>query len=139
MTVFDVNEKLSPHFTLREFLKDGNPEGLTVEIVANLKSLAIHLEDVRKLLGNRPLRITSGFRSIQEHLRIYAAMGITDKRRIPMKSYHLYGMAADFMVIGMSSAAARRILDPIWPYGMEIGTPHVHLDLRPKKERFPPK
>jgi hypothetical protein len=38
---------------------------------------------------------TSGYRSLQDHLRIYKQMGITDQSKIPMKSRHLEGAAAD--------------------------------------------
>lgn len=129
-------DNLTPHFKLGEFLHNGSMEGVTPTILANLKRLAVKLEEVRVLLGNKPMRITSGFRSMADHLRIYAQKGITDKRRIPMQSWHLKGLAADFKVIGMESAEARRILDPVWQGGMEKETPHVHLDLRPNKERF---
>ena len=132
-------DNLTPHFRLGEFLHNGSLEGVTPKILENLKRLAIKLEEVRELLGNRPMRITSGFRTMADHLRIYADQGITDKRRIPMQSWHLQGLAADFMVIGMESEAARKILDPVWQHGMEKGTPHVHLDLRPNKERYFPK
>ena len=39
--------------------------------------------------------VTSGYRSMEDHLRIYAEKGITDKTKIPMKSKHLFGQALD--------------------------------------------
>lgn len=39
--------------------------------------------------------VTSGLRSMEHHLDIYKAKGITDTKRIPMKSRHLYGLAVD--------------------------------------------
>jgi uncharacterized protein YcbK (DUF882 family) len=130
--------QLTPHFNLREFLHNGSDEGLTPGIVENIRKLANRLEWVREKLGNRPMRITSGFRSWKHHLEIYRdQLGITDTKKIPTKSYHLNGLAADFMVSGMESSEARKILDPIWDGGMEKGTPHVHLDLGPKRRFYP--
>lgn len=39
--------------------------------------------------------VTSGYRSMADHLRIYAEKGITDKNKIPLKSKHLFGQALD--------------------------------------------
>ena len=39
--------------------------------------------------------VTSGYRSMQDHVRIYKEKGILDKAKIPIKSKHLYGQAAD--------------------------------------------
>jgi hypothetical protein len=39
--------------------------------------------------------VDSGFRTMDEHLRIYAEKGITDINHIPMRSHHLTGEAAD--------------------------------------------
>lgn len=47
----------------------------------------------------KPLRVTSGYRSLEDHLRIYAAKGITDHAKIPMKSLHLSGQAVDLVPI----------------------------------------
>lgn len=43
----------------------------------------------------KPMSVTSGYRSMAEHLRIYKEKGITDKTKIPMKSRHLFGEACD--------------------------------------------
>lgn len=39
--------------------------------------------------------VTSGYRTMEDHLRIYAEKGIADKSRIPMGSKHLVGAAVD--------------------------------------------
>jgi uncharacterized protein YcbK (DUF882 family) len=132
-----ANQKLTEHFSLSEFVKPGVK--VPHDVMLNLMELAQALEKVRTKLGNRPMTITSGYRSMDDHLRIYREeLGITDLKKIPMKSYHLKGMAADFKVQGMSSDEARKKLDPWWPGGMELGTPHVHLDIRGYKKRFYP-
>lgn len=59
-----------------------------------LEELRTRLEKVRAEFG-KPMRITSGYRSMQEHLQIYSKKGITDKSKIPMRSKHLIGCAAD--------------------------------------------
>lgn len=59
------------------------------------------LEKVNKLREayGKPLRVTSGYRSMAKHLAIYKAKGITDKTKIPMKSRHLFGLAVDLVPI----------------------------------------
>ena len=44
-----------------------------------------------------PAHVTSGYRTLQDHLRIYAAKGIYDKSKIPMASKHLTGNAVDIL------------------------------------------
>lgn len=39
--------------------------------------------------------ITSGFRSLAHHIAIYHKKGITDPKKIPMKSKHLFCQAVD--------------------------------------------
>jgi uncharacterized protein YcbK (DUF882 family) len=60
----------------------------------NLKILLEKINQVRLLYG-KPMIVTSGYRSIEDHMRIYESKGITDKSKIPMKSKHLIGAACD--------------------------------------------
>lgn len=60
----------------------------------NLLELLIRINKVRDAYG-RPMIVTSGFRSMEDHLRIYKQKGITDKSKIPMKSKHLFCQAVD--------------------------------------------
>ena len=39
--------------------------------------------------------VTSGFRTMEDHIRVYREKGITDVTKIPMKSLHLTGKAID--------------------------------------------
>jgi hypothetical protein len=64
----------------------------------NLEELLVKLNKLRAAYG-KPLRVTSGYRSMERHLAIYAAKGITDQSKIPMKSNHLYGFAADLVPV----------------------------------------
>jgi hypothetical protein len=68
------------------------------EHLENLEELLVKLNQLRAAYG-KPLRVTSGLRDIQKHLAIYAAKGITDQSKIPMKSNHLYGKGADLVPI----------------------------------------
>jgi len=77
-------------------LQELNPKNFPVkELVAkNLFLLLDKMNIVRKAYG-KPMIVTSGLRSMPDHLRIYANKGITDKAKIPMKSKHLFGQACD--------------------------------------------
>lgn len=66
----------------------------TPEVLANLNRLFATLKIIEEKYG-KSLTITSGYRSIKKHLEIYAKKGITDQTKIPMKSKHLFGLAAD--------------------------------------------
>jgi len=69
-------------------------EDQSEEIQNNLKILLEKINKVR-LLYNKPMSVTSGLRSMEDHLRIYHNKGIYDDSKIPMKSKHLYGEACD--------------------------------------------
>lgn len=60
----------------------------------NLAILLDRINQVRVAYG-KPMTVTSGYRSLSDHLRIYAEKGITDQSKIPMKSKHLSGQAVD--------------------------------------------
>ena len=81
--------------TMQEIIKDGTKlETMSPEIQANLLKLLDKLNLLRKIY-NKPMIISSGLRSMEDHLRIYKSKGITDPKRIPMKSNHLFGLAVD--------------------------------------------
>ena len=79
--------------TMKEIV--GRPRNLPVEHKANIEKLLVAVNILREQYG-KPLQVTSGYRSLEQHLAIYAAKGITDKKKIPMKSKHLEGLAVDF-------------------------------------------
>ena len=66
----------------------------------NLTKLQVIINKVRILWG-KPMTITSGYRSVEQHLKIYSDKGITDKNKIPMKSKHLIGAACDIADEGL--------------------------------------
>jgi len=87
---------ISPHFSLSEFTAsqtavrrgiDNTPSPAALENIVRTAQL---LESVRELF-NKPIRISSGFRS----LNLNRAIGSKDN------SQHVRGCAADFTVIGV--------------------------------------
>jgi hypothetical protein len=92
---------LSQHFTLAELTHtnhrtlDNNPDAVAL---ANLNRLALFLEEVKKVLGGRPIMINSAYRS----KAVNDAVGSKDT------SQHRLGCAADIRVPGMTPDAVVR-------------------------------
>jgi hypothetical protein len=86
---------LSQHFTLEELTVtnhrtlDNTPDAVAL---ANLNRLALFLEDVKLVLGGKPIMINSAYRS----KAVNDAVGSKDT------SQHRLGCAADFRVPGMT-------------------------------------
>ena len=86
---------LSPHFTLEELTHTDHREidnTPTQEEINNLQQLANFLEEVKTVLGGKPIMISSGFRC----KALNDAVGSKDS------SQHRTGFAADFRVPGMT-------------------------------------
>jgi hypothetical protein len=85
--------KLSEHFMLDEFtfsqaaIRNAIPNIPSPEIIGNLKETADGMEKVRGLLGNKPISVTSGYRSP----KLNAAVGGSKT------SAHMNGYACDFI------------------------------------------
>lgn len=123
---------LSPHFSLEEMsftqhraLDNRPPEGA----IGHLKITAAGLEQVRTLLGGRPIHINSGYRSAA----VNAAVGGV------ANSAHLTGYAADFTcwefgapsVICETIAASDIEFDQLIQEG---GWVHLSFDPRRRRE-----
>ncbi len=80
--------------TFNELIKGNSIADIPIEHQHNLEDLLKKINQIRTAY-NVPMVVTSGYRSMQDHLRIYSQKGITDKSKIPMKSKHLYGQAVD--------------------------------------------
>jgi len=101
----NINDKLSPHFTLKEFLTSQTAKRKGIlnipnqTQVKNMKSLCIHLlEPLRtslreKVNSNALIMISSGFRSV----KLNKAIGGSSKT-----SQHMKGQAVDMHVWGTS-------------------------------------
>lgn len=121
----DINKKLSPHFSLCEFLHNKNPEGLTESILANLTALSQKLEAVRAALGDKPIKITSGYRTPEYNRAIGGVKG----------SQHCFGNAADITVEGLTPQQVQKKLKD-WVGGMGCYSTFTHLDIRNYKARW---
>lgn len=80
---------------MKEIIKDLDITKLPKEHQDNLAKLLIIANNIRTL-WDKPLIVTSGYRSYEDQIRIYKQKGITDLSKIPMKSFHLCGAAIDF-------------------------------------------
>ena len=84
---------LTAHFTLEELIRSetaarhGIDNTPSEEVIANLRTLAVLLEQVRETLGGKPIHITSAYRS----QAVNALVGSKPT------SDHIHGMAADFV------------------------------------------
>lgn len=129
--------------SLVEILKGVSHDSLSQKIQDNLDTLVERINRVREAYAT-PMSVTSGFRSMEDHLRIYAEKGITDQSKIPMKSQHLSGCAVD---IGDASGALKAWVKLNVPLLEEVGlyceafeyTPTwVHFQINPpaSEKRF---
>lgn len=108
---------LTPHFTLAELTAsetaerngiDNTPDALSLQ---NLTRLADFLEQVKALLGGKPVMISSGYRS----LPVNRAVGSKDT------SQHTIGCAADFKIPGMTpDEICRKIIASGLPFDQVI-------------------
>lgn len=103
-------------------------------------SIMTLLERVNRIrsLWNKGMTVTSGYRSMEDHLRIYKEKGITDQSKIPMQSKHLYGQAVDIFDPDLSLTKwlkennSQRLIDAqLW---CEEGNKNwVHFQILPPK------
>lgn len=80
--------------TMQEILGRAKLESFPKGIQDNLQVLLTRVNKIRTEWG-KPMQVTSGIRTIEDHLRIYKEKGITDLKKIPMQSKHLTGKAVD--------------------------------------------
>ena len=96
--------QISRHFTLEELTRTSQPFPNIPgpREIANLTTLCNHVLEPVRLHFGRPVRVTSGFRS----LKVNRAIGSKDT------SQHRLGEAADIEIAGVSNAAlAQWIID----------------------------
>lgn len=116
--------KLTHDFSLDEFLSLGDTTPPSVEVIRNLRNIANRLQLFRDLI-RRPIRITSGYRSIAYNAKIGGAPN----------SYHVLGMAADIVVDGMSPKDVQSYLKH-WSGGLGSYDTFTHVDIREEKVRW---
>ena len=110
------------NFTWAEFNKGGERIPVDATVTMRLVKLAKYMDEVRAFLGDRPIRVTSGYRDPNSNRYVG---GARDSR-------HMYGDAIDFWVEGMDVVDAFYKLKSYHPRGgLAVGNGFVHLDLRP--------
>jgi hypothetical protein len=110
------------NFTWDEFTKGGARIPVDATITQRIVKLSKYMDDVRSFLGNRPIRITSGYRDPESNRSVG---GARDSR-------HMYGDAVDFWVEDID------VVDVFYKLksyhargGLAVGNGFVHVDLRP--------
>lgn len=116
------------NFQLTEFdSKDGSKMSATVK--ANILNLIDQLEVIRAACGNKPIIITSGYRSRKHNTSVGGAKD----------SQHIHGRAADFKVKGMTPAKVFNVVEQLMDSGqitaggIGLYKSWVHYDTRGKK------
>ncbi len=110
------------NFTWAEITKDGARIPVDETVTQRIVKVCTYMDGVREFLGNRPIRITSGYRDPQSNR---AVGGARDSR-------HMYGDAVDFWVEGMDVVDVFYKLKGYHPRGgLAVGNGFVHVDLRP--------
>lgn len=79
--------------TLKELLSGHSLEDLPKEDQDNIFVLLERISRFRDIYG-LPMRVTSGYRSIEDHIRIYQAINVP-LSKVPLGSKHLRGAAVD--------------------------------------------
>lgn len=126
---------MTEHFSLDEFTasQEATRHGInnkpSEKVVENLRMLAALLEQVRELLGDRSIRISSGYRSLALNRHI----GSNDT------SAHVRGYAADFTcpAFGTPITVAKKIAESNLKFDQLIceGNAWIHISCDPKNRR----
>ena len=118
----DGNKKLSTNFKVKEFAcSDGSdPIFVSPELVMVLQKIRTHF--------GKAVTITSAYRTPKKN----KAVGGT------AYSQHLYGMAADIKVKGVTPKEIAKYVEKIMPNGGGIGIydTFTHIDVRETKTRW---
>ncbi len=126
-----MTTKLTAHFALEELVAtqhreiDNRPPP---KVVANLRATAVQMEAVRRLLGDRVITVSSGYRSPALNRAIGGARG----------SAHLAGHAVDFNCYGFGGpkAVCRAVATSELAFDqlIEEGT-WIHISFDPRMRR----
>lgn len=125
---FTLEELTHSEYAIRHGLDNSPPDG----VFLNLIKLAGFLEDVRALLGDKVINISSGYRSPAVNAGVGGAA----------KSHHLRGLAADFNCYRFGSplevcqkiaASGLRYDQCIHEYGRWI---HIAIDDNPRRQNL---
>ena len=116
-------ERVSPHFTVREMVTSG---GIASPLARISPQLVNVLEAIR-VRADKPVRITSGYRSWKRNQDIYHARG-----QRPTLSRHCSGQAVDFKIAGMNGVElAKLAIDAAGTdLAIGLGPDFIHVDVR---------
>ncbi|MEL6490896.1 MAG: D-Ala-D-Ala carboxypeptidase family metallohydrolase [Cyanobacteria bacterium J06621_3] len=110
------------NFTWSELTKGGSRIPVDANVTIRIVRLCKYMDEVRSFLGDRAIRITSGYRDPVSNRRVGGARS----------SRHMSGDAVDFWVEGMDVVDVFHKLKGFHPKGgLAVGNGFVHLDLRP--------
>lgn len=112
-------QMLSPNFSKAEFNQHSQPLPLSAVKVDPL--LVKKLEDLRRICMNRPIIITSGYRSKAYNAKVGGVRN----------SQHLLGKAADIRVNGIDNRMLANYARAVGFKFVKTYSDHVHVDVRP--------
>lgn len=86
--------------TLKELYGQNTVAEIPIQAQQNMDDLLPRLNKVRAAWG-KPMTVTSGFRSMQQHMDIHWIKALRERRpfsnlQVPLNSRHLTGQACDF-------------------------------------------
>lgn len=79
--------------SFREIIGQNQISDIPIKIQQNIDELLVRVNIIREAWG-KPMIVTSGLRTMNQHLRIYSKSGIFPPH-VPMGSQHLKGLAVD--------------------------------------------
>lgn len=85
--------------SFKEMLGDHTIAEVPMKHQQNMQELLKRVNHIREAWG-KPMIVTSGYRSLEEHYRIYSKLGIP-RDKVPLKSAHLTGEAVDIFDPGL--------------------------------------
>jgi zinc D-Ala-D-Ala carboxypeptidase len=126
--------QLTEHFSLEEMVYSETAHRFAVKNdpmaaqLANLKIVAENMEEVRKVLGNRPIFVTSAYRC--ERINNLVGGSAT--------SSHVQGLACDFKVAGISNYEAAKLIEAsnmkFDQLILEYGWVHIGFGVRMRRQ-----
>ncbi len=125
---FPINSNLlaTKNFRWKELLIN-QTEVPSLAVITNLFKTACLLQKYRDLiLEKSPIIITSGWRSEKYNKKIGGAAN----------SYHIQGMALDFVCTNLSPQEVQKRLNPVHYGGLEFAPTWTHIDIRKERVRF---
>lgn len=116
------------HFSWAEATKNGSRIPADETVVNGIIKIAKVMEEVRELMGNKPITINSWYRDPATNRRVGGAS----------RSRHLVGDAVDFTVEGISPPEVNRQLESWWGDrgGIASASCFTHIDARGHKARW---